>query len=78
MTKEELILHIQEAMKTEESAIAIYSRHLSAISRRSGLPNETLSRIQKTLDTLIRANQEHKNLLTTLLRRIQGESIDVY
>ncbi|MCF8142525.1 MAG: hypothetical protein K9N21_01255 [Deltaproteobacteria bacterium] len=78
MTKEELIRHIQEGIKTEESAITIYARHLAAIVGRSGLPESRLSQVKKTLDILIEANREHKNLLDTLLRRIQGESIDVY
>jgi rubrerythrin len=78
MTREELIRHIREGIKTEESAIAIYSRHLGAIASRSGLPEPKLAQIKRTLDILIRANEEHKNLLNTLLKRIQGESIDVY
>ena len=78
MTREELIRHIQEGIKTEESAVTIYARHLTAIVDRSGLPESRLSQVKKTLDVLIESNREHKNLLDTLLRRIQGESIDVY
>jgi len=78
MTKEELIKHIQEGMKTEESAVTIYSRHLSAIVSKSGLPESTISKIRRTLQILIQANREHKDQLNALLKRIQGESIDVY
>ena len=77
-TREELMKHIQEGMKTEESAVTIYSRHLSAIVSKSGLPELTISKIKRTLQILIQANKEHKDQLNALLKRIQGESIDVY
>ncbi len=78
MTKEELIKHIQEGIKTEESAVTIYSRHLAAIISRSGLPESNISQIKETLEILIKANIKHKNLLNSLMKRIQGGSIDVY
>jgi rubrerythrin len=78
MTREELIRHIQEGMKTEESAITIYTRHLGAIVSRSGLTESQISQIKKTLEFLIKSNKEHKSLLDSLLRQIQGESRDVY
>jgi rubrerythrin len=78
MTKEELIKHIQEGIKTEESAVIIYSRHLSAIVSRSGLPDSDIAEIKRKLDILIRANQRHKGILETLIQQVQGESINVY
>ena len=78
MTREELIKHIQEGMKTEESAVTIYSRHLSAIVSRSGLPDSDIAEIKRKLDILIRANQRHKGILETLIQKVQGESINVY
>ncbi len=78
MTKEELIRHIQEGIKTEESAVTIYSRHLSAIVSRSGLPESDIAELKRVLGTLIQENQRHKQILSALLRQIQGEAIDVY
>ena len=78
MTREELIKHIQEGMKKEESAVTIYSRHLSAIVSRSGLPESDIAELKRVLGTLIQENQKHKQILSTLFRQIQGESIDVY
>jgi len=78
MTKEELIKHIQEGMKTEESAVTIYSRHLAAIVSRSGLPESDISEIKRVLGTLIQGTQRHKRILSGLLRQVQGEAIDVY
>ena len=78
MKREELIRRLRDAMKTEESAIAIYSRHLAAIVDKSGLPESTSSEIKRTLKGLIDANVKHKNLISGLLMRIEGESIDVF
>jgi len=78
MTREELIKHIQEGIKTEESAVTIYSRHLAAIVSRSGLPESDISKIKKTLEILIKANRAHKKFLDSLMKRVQGESIDAY
>lgn len=78
MTREELIKHIQEGMKTEESAVTIYSRHLSAIVSRSGLPESDIAELKRVLGTLIQENQRHKRILIALLKQVQGEAIDVY
>jgi len=78
MTREALIKNLQEAMKTEESAVTIYVRHLSAIVSKSGLPEASISQIRSTFTTLIDANQKHKAFLQSLLKRVEGESIDVY
>lgn len=78
MTREELIKHIQEGIKTEESAVTIYSRHLSAIVSRSGLPDSDIAELKRVLGTLIQENQKHKRILSALLGQIQGEAIDVY
>lgn len=78
MTKEELIKHIQEGIKTEESAVTIYSKHLSAIVSRSGLPESDIAELKKVMGTLIQENKRHKRILIDLLRQVQGEAIDVY
>jgi len=78
MIREELIKHIQESMKKEESAVTIYARHLSAIVSRSGLPESDIVELKRVLGTLIQENKRHKQILIALLRQVQGESIDVY
>ena len=78
MTKEELIKHIQEGMKKEESAVTIYAKHLSAIVSRSGLPESDIVELKRVLGTLIQETQRHKRILSALLRQVQGEAIDVY
>ena len=78
MNKEELLETIREGMKMEESAVAIYTRHLSAIILRSGLPEEDIEVIKRDLELLIEANKRHKKTLELLVEQIQGESMDVY
>ena len=78
MTKEELITHIQEGIKKEESAVTIYSRHLSAIVSRSGLAESDIAELKRGLGMLIQENRKHKQILTALLKQIQREAIDVY
>jgi len=78
MTREELIKHIQEGMKKEESAVTIYARHLSAIVSRSGLSESDIAELKRILGTLIQENKRHKRVLSGLLKQVQGEAIDVY
>lgn len=78
MTREELIKHIQESMKTEESAVTIYAKHLSAIVSRSGLPESDIAELKRIMGMLIQENQRHKRILSALLRQVQGGAIDVY
>ncbi|MDZ7831942.1 MAG: hypothetical protein U5L07_09355 [Desulfobacterales bacterium] len=78
MTREELLNHLQEALKTEESAVTIHSRHLSAIITRSGLSEAAVSDIKETLGRLIQENKKHKNVINSVIQQIQGESLDVY
>lgn len=78
MTREELIKHIQESMKKEESAVTIYARHLSAIISRSGLSESDITELKRIMETLIQENQRHKRILSVLLRQVQGGAIDVY
>ncbi|MDY6863521.1 MAG: hypothetical protein SV062_11125 [Thermodesulfobacteriota bacterium] len=78
MTKEELLKLVKEGIKTEESAVTIYMNHLSAIILRSGLPDEEILKIKKSITFLIEANKQHKKILESLVDRIQKESASVY
>jgi hypothetical protein len=78
MTKEELIRHCQEAAKTEESANAIYMRHLHAILLHSGLPREKLEEARDSILLLMDGNRRHKRVLERLIERIRREDCDVY
>jgi len=78
MRKDELIAHISEGIRTEESASAIYLKHLNAIVGRGGLPNNVVVDAKRIIDQLISANDRHKGLLSDLRERVSREEIDVY
>jgi len=78
MRKEQFLNHCYEAIKTEETANTIYLRHLSAIVLRSGLPEQKIAKIKESIEFLISVNTKHKELLQSIVKRIQEEDIDVY
>jgi len=78
MKKEQLLKHCHEAVKTEETATTVYLKHLSAIVFRSGLPKPDIAKIKDTIEFLIAMNTRHKELMQSLINRIQEEDIDVY
>jgi len=73
MKKQDLLEHIQQAIRTEESAVAIFMRHLSAMILRSGLREEEIFKIRQTINFLVAENKKHKLLLESLYDRIAGE-----
>jgi rubrerythrin len=77
MEREELIRHLEEAVKKEETATQIYIRHLSAIVSRSGLRAEDVSRIRKSFQYLVEENDKHAAQLLSLIDRVRKEGTDV-
>ncbi|MDP2989932.1 MAG: hypothetical protein Q8O57_05145 [Kiritimatiellota bacterium] len=73
MTKIELLHQIQEGIKGEESATAIYLKHLSAMMTRSALAAADITRAKRLLRHLIAMNRRHKAILTQLANRINQE-----
>lgn len=78
MTKEELLRRIREAIRTEEVAISIYLRHLSAITLRSGLPEEKIRKIRDSFESLNEWNRRHKKMLEDLAAQVEREALDAY
>lgn len=78
MTKDELQERISESIRTEESASALYLKHLDAIATRSGLPDDAVDEARHNISALISANKRHKALLEDLQERVRGEKTDVY
>ena len=78
MTKQELLEHIDESIRTEETASALYLQHLKAIVTRSGRTDADVERMKKLITYLIDANNQHQKLLTDLGERVRKEPSDVY
>ena len=78
MRKEELVDFIQESIKREESATAVYLGHLKALILRSGLSESEVAEARKTVEFLIKSNMEHKKLMENTLHKIEKDPKDVY
>jgi len=78
MKKETLLAHIQEAIKTEESANAIYFKHLDALSLRSNVDETRITEMRSIIAHLIDENNRHKQILQSLLEKINKEPLDAY
>ena len=78
MRKEELVAFIEESIKREESATAVYLGHLKALILRSGLSESEVAEARKTVEFLIKSNMEHKKLMENTLHKIEKDPKDVY
>ena len=78
MRKEELVAFIEESIKREESATAVYLGHLKALILRSGLSESEVAEARKTVGFLIKSNMEHKKLMENTLHKIEKDPKDVY
>lgn len=78
MTKQELLNLLQEAVKTEESAIPLYTKHISSTLFLSGFDEGAKERIRQILEKLYRESTGHSKIYKKLIDRIQGENQDVY
>ena len=76
MKKAELLKHIKEAIRTEESATSVYLKHLTALVSRANLPPEKIEKIRESIEYLIKSNQQHSALLTQLQQQIEEDKHD--
>ncbi|MCA1792504.1 MAG: hypothetical protein LC660_01295 [Desulfobacteraceae bacterium] len=77
MQKTQLLDELKEAIRTEESASAIYLTHIHAITERVGIKKEqTIEKIQSELNNLIKENNRHRRLLEELIDIIEKEDRD--
>lgn len=73
MNKTDLLDSLQEAIRKEESASAIFLAHLQALTDRLGIPQATADEARRVLDHLITENQRHKSILEALQTQIKGD-----
>jgi len=78
MTKQELLSSLQEAMKTEESAIPLYTRHIDSTLFLSGFDEDAQERIRQILNRLRREAMEHGEIYKRLIDTVEKEEKDVY
>ncbi len=78
ITKEELIKKIKSDINTEESGVALYTKHLKDTLFFSGISKEKRKRIVELLDRLADESRIHEKTMKALLSRIIKSDRDVY
>ncbi|MBN1787662.1 MAG: hypothetical protein JW806_04640 [Sedimentisphaerales bacterium] len=78
MTKEKLINLLEEAAKTEESALPLYTRHLSSTLFLSDFDTNEQQRISQILQILENESKGHQRTLLSLIDKIKEDNKDVY
>ncbi len=73
MNKDELLLNLQEAIRSEESASAIFFEHLHALAERTGIDEHIAGETRTVLENLIRENTRHRTILEAMQKRVKGE-----
>lgn len=76
MKKDELMRHIREGIRTEESAVAIYYKHLRTVITRSGIDADTQDRIRSALEKLKAESMGHRKQLETMMAELEKDSAD--
>lgn len=78
ITKEKLMTHLGEALKTEENAIPLYSKHIGSTLFFSPFEEEKRKRIQEILNKLIYDSQRHARMIEDLIDKLKNGDKDVY
>ncbi|MCK4887203.1 MAG: hypothetical protein KAS96_07420 [Planctomycetes bacterium] len=78
ITKEKLVNELNEALKTEESAIPLYTKHVSSTLFLADMEKEKVFRIKEILDILNSESSEHARIYKGLINRVEEEAKDVY
>lgn len=78
MTKQQLLDSLQEALKTEESTIPLYIKHINSTLFLSSFEDEAQKRIKQILDKLHRESTGHSKIYKKMIGRIEGDERNVY
>lgn len=71
MKKSSLLKTLEEAIKTEEMASAIFLKHLQALSSRFGLKAPFMNEFKKIVEFLITENKRHKKVCEDLYEKVK-------
>lgn len=78
MTKQELLNALEEGLRTEESALPIYTKHIDSTLFLSGFTPEQQDRIRQILNRLSTESTGHARIYQNLIEKITSENKDVY
>jgi hypothetical protein len=77
MTKDELVVFLEQGRRTEE-AVALYASHIRNTLYLSGLKKDVQQKLREVLDVIHKESNEHKILLNQLMSEAQNRGQDVY
>ncbi|MDD5064103.1 MAG: hypothetical protein PHQ35_05005 [Phycisphaerae bacterium] len=78
MTKEKLLNLLGESLKAEESALPLYTKHLSSTLFLSNFDADEQQHVKRILQTLENESKGHYHTLRCLIDKIKEEKKDVY
>ena len=78
MKKEVLLKALEDCIKTEESAIPIYTKHVGNTLFLSEFKEIEKKSILKILDMLAKESLRHSQLFRDLIAKVKGSQQDVY
>ena len=78
MKKAALLEALKEALRTEESATALYVKHLDAFCTRFAVDKSFIKMIKKYVTYLINGNNKHKMICEDTIRHVEKEKRDDY
>jgi hypothetical protein len=77
-TKQEFLDFLNEALKTEESYLPLYTRHISSTLFLSGFEQEQKDRIRRILMTLHKESTEHAETFKRRIQTVEAGDKNVY
>ncbi len=78
MTKIALINALKQSLRTEESVISLYAKHIGSTLFLSNMSKETKEKINSILEILRRESQGHAVHFQKLIRLVEEGQKDVY
>ena len=78
LSKQELINMLEESLKTEESAIPLYTKHISSTIFLSDIPKDKKVRMYDILQTLNMQSSGHAIAFKQMINDIEGDDRNVY
>ena len=71
MTNEELCQYLRESIRTEESAVRVYYKHIRSAILRSGIAEDKQQRVREILERLGSESEHHRATLEEMLDEIE-------
>ena len=78
MIKEALLEKLEEAIKIEEAAIVVYSRHVDSTLFLSGFSPDSRQSVARILAELLEDSQRHRKTFEKLIARVGKDEKNVY